>query len=241
MDGRVAVEDSVGVSRPVTGKMLRDAFWADASPLTFGLIQARNDSLFLGPLELLRFGRATVTRSGVRWPIEGGLLARGPGGRLSFDTADGHLVAALEGYRPALPRAVYALTQLPVHHLWTRLHLLRVRGRLPSPGLPVEPAGRIAAAAIDVGFCVALAAVVGRRRRLATLLGIAAGYHIACWTLSGRTLGGAVMKQRVVSVDGSRLSVGQALVRLLTLPVAAMSRRNLHDEAAGTEVVGTIQ
>jgi RDD family len=241
VDGRVAVEDSVEMPRAVTGKTLRDAFWADVSTLTLGLLRARDNSLFFGPLELLRFGPDNVTRSGVEWSIEGGLLARAPGGRLSFESANGRLVASLEDYRPVLPRAVYALTQVPVHHLWTRLHLLRVRGRLPSPGVPVDPSRRLAAAAIDFGFCVALAAVVARRRRVVTVLGIASGYHIACWTLSGRTLGGALMKQRVVAVDGSRLSAGQAVVRLLMVPIAAMSGRNLHDEVAGTEVIDRIQ
>jgi uncharacterized RDD family membrane protein YckC len=69
------------------------------------------------------------------------------------------------------------------------------------------------------------------------LLGIAAGYHVACWSLSGVTVGGAVMRQRVVAVDGSKVSIGQALVRLALLPLAAVRRCDIHDEIAGTEVV----
>ena len=69
------------------------------------------------------------------------------------------------------------------------------------------------------------------------LLGVVAGYHVACWTFGGRTLGGAVMKQRVVAVDGSDVSTGQAIVRLAALPIAAVRRRSSHDEIAGTEVV----
>jgi hypothetical protein len=38
-------------------------------------------------------------------------------------------------------------------------------------------------------------------------------------------------------VDGSGLSAGQAAVRLAALPVAALRRRNVHDEIAGTDVV----
>jgi hypothetical protein len=221
----------------VTGKTLRDSFWADIPALTLGLVHAHDNSLWLGRLELLHFGPAQVTQTGVAWPIEGGLAARAPGGRLRFESLHGRLVASIEGYQPLLPRALYLLTQLPVHHLWTRLHLLRVRGRQPAPGLPVDPARRLAAAAIDLGFCVVVASVIGGRRRIPVLFGIAAGYHVACWTLSGRTLGGAVMKQRVVSVDGSGLSAGQAIVRLASLPVAALRRRNVHDEIAGTDVV----
>jgi hypothetical protein len=45
------------------------------------------------------------------------------------------------------------------------------------------------------------------------------------------------MKQRVVTVDGSGLSPGQAMVRLALLPVAAARRRSVHDEIAGTDVI----
>jgi hypothetical protein len=151
---------------------------------------------------------------------------------------DGRLVASVEDYQPRLPRALYVLTQLPVHHLWTRLHLLRVRGRQPAPGVPADPGRRLRAAAIDAGVCLALAAVIGRRRRgIPVLFAIAAGYHVACWSLSGRTLGGAVMRQRVVAADGSGLSAGQAIVRLASLPLAVVLWRNVPDEIAGTDVV----
>jgi uncharacterized RDD family membrane protein YckC len=145
----------------------------------------------------------------------------------------------VDGYRPMLPMALYRLTQLPIHHLHARLLLLRVRGRRPAPGVPAAPAKRLAAAAIDLGFCASLAAMSGKRGRLPALVGIAVGYHLACWSLGGRTLGGLVMGQRVVAVDGSRLSPGQALVRLGALPAAALRLRAEHDQAAGTDVVET--
>ena len=220
----------------VTGKALRDSFWSDIQELTLGLVRGHDNALRLGPVELIRLGPARVTRTGVSWPIEGGLLARAPGGRLRFETLGGRLVGSLEGYQPALPRAVYVVTQLPVHLLWTRLHLLRVRGRSPAPGPTADPRNRLAAGAIDAALCVALASIAGRRRRFTVLIGITAGYHVACWTMSGRTLGGAIMNQRVVAVDGSNLSAGQALLRLVTLPLAAI-RRNIHDDIAGTDVV----
>jgi uncharacterized RDD family membrane protein YckC len=94
----------------------------------------------------------------------------------------------------------------------------------------------MAAGAIDAAVCIALAAAIRRRRRVAVLLGITAGYHIACWTAAGRTLGGAAMNQRVVAADGSPLTAGQAIVRLMALPLAAL-RKNIHDEIAGTDVV----
>ena len=220
----------------VSGKTLRDAYWANAQKLTFGLVRTKDNALFFGPLELMRFGPPAVTRNGVTWPIKSGLLVRQPGGRLRFESVPGRLLASVDGYEPSLPRFLYALTQLPIHHLWTRLHLLRVRGRLPAPGLPAEPSRRMAAGAIDAAVCIALAAAVGRRRRVAVLLGITAGYHVACWTAAGRTLGGAAMNQRVVAADGSPLTAGQAIVRLMALPLAAL-RKNIHDEIAGTDVV----
>jgi hypothetical protein len=235
-DGRVSTEDSVAMPTAITGKTLRDSYWTDIRRLTFGLVQTRDNSLFLGPVELMRFGLPAVTRTGVTWPIRSGLLVRRPGGRLRFETRSGRLVASVEDYEPALPRALYVLTQLRVHQLWTRLHLLRLRGRLPAPGVPADPSRRLAAGAIDAALCLTLAAVVARRRRVVVLLGIAAGYHVACWTTSGRTLGGALMSQRVVAVDGSRPTAGQAILRLMALPLGAL-RRNLPDEISGTDVV----
>jgi hypothetical protein len=222
----------------ITGKALRDTFAADIEWLTFGLIRVSDGSLRFGPVELIRFGRPRITKSSVKWPIEGGLLARGPGGHLRIELLYGRLVESLDGYRPMLPRAPYALTQVPMHHLLTRLHLLRARGREPLPGPPAARSRRVAAAAIDAGVCISMAAIIGRRRpRLPVLMGIAAGYHVACWSLSGATVGGAVLRQRVVAVDGSKVSVGQALVRLALLPLALARMSSVHDEIAGTEVV----
>jgi hypothetical protein len=238
VDGKVALQDSVSMPRPVTGKELRDSFPTDIEALTFRLIRLRDNALRLGPLELIRFGRPRITATSVQWPIEGGLLARSAGGHLRTELLYGRLVESLQGYKPMLPRPIYALTQVPVHHLLTRLHLLRVRGRRPEPGPRSDGSRRIAAGAIDAAYCLTMATLVGRgRRRLPVLIGFAAGYHLACWTLSGVTLGGAVMRQRVVAVDGSRLTIGQALVRLALLPVAAVRKRNVHDEIAGTEVI----
>jgi hypothetical protein len=236
VDGTVEIEDSVAMPNAVTGTALENAFWSDIRALTLGLVRGVENTIRLGPLELITFGRPNVTRGSVEWPIEGGLLARAPGGRLRVELLDSRLVASVDGYHPMLPRFLYVVTQLPIHHLWTRLHLLRLRGRLPAPGPPADPSRRLVAATIDAGVCLTLAIATGRRRRIPTLVGIAAGYHLACWSISGRTLGGAAMNQRVVAVDGSRVSVGQAIVRLALLPLAAVRMRNVHDEIAGTDV-----
>jgi hypothetical protein len=236
-DGRVTFQDSVATPHPVTGRDLGESFFQDMTWLTLGLVRRRGSSLFLGPLEIIRFGRARTGRASVELPIEGGLIAGEPGGRLRIQAAGGRLTAAVEGYRPSLPKPIYVLTQLPFHHLIVRLHLLRERGRQPSPGMPAAPTKRALAAAIDIGLCAAVAVVAGRRRRLATFAGIVAVYHVAGWTISGRTVGGLVTEQRVVSIDGSPVTIGQSLVRLLTLPLAAARMRAVHDEIAGTEVI----
>src|ERR1700693_2124584 len=235
--GQIATQDSVAISREPTGRELHDGYLHGIQEVTLGLVQARGTALYLGPLELLRFGPATITGSAVEWPIVGGMTARAPGGSFRIEAAGGRLVASGDGYRPRLPLPLYALTQLPVHHLLTRLHLLRVRGREPAPGSAAAPHGRRRAAAVDVAFCFTLAGIAGRRRRLPLLLGIAAVYHVACWSTSGRTLGGLVVGERVVAVDGSQPSLMQSVVRLLSLPLAWITRRAVHDELAGTDVI----
>jgi hypothetical protein len=233
----VTLEDSVASVRRVTGAELRDGFLSDMATLTLGLVRQRGSSLFLGPLEIIRFGAAKTTRSSVDLPIEGGLLVGDRGGSLRIQTGKGRLTASVDGYRPRLPRPVYVVTQLPFHHLILRLHLLRERGRLPTPGVPVAPTRRVAAAAIDIGLFALVALVAGKRRRTAAIAAIAAGYHVACWSISGRTVGGIIARQRVVSVDGSRVTAGQAVIRLLAVPLAALRMRAVHDEIAGTEVI----
>jgi hypothetical protein len=236
-EGIVAIQDSVAFSGPVTGIALRDGFLQDIARITLGLVGVRGNALVLGPLELLRFGQPVVRRSAVEWPIDGGLLAAGPGGSLRIEAARGRLAASVDGYRPSLPRPLYALTQLPLHHLLTRVHLLRVRGREPAAGAAAASQDRLLAAAIDVGLCAGLAALTGRRPRLRLLLGITAAYHVACWSISGRTLGGLVMGQRVVAIDGSPPSIGQSVIRLLTLPASWVRKRPDHDQIALTDVV----
>ena len=237
--GQVWVEDAVEAPRPPAPEQLRDAFLADTAALTFGLVRARNDALYAGPVELLRFGPPRTNERGVTWTIEGGALAAAPGGRLRLYIDDGRLVARVEAFRPALPRPVYATTQLLVHHALVRLVLLRLRGRRPAAGVPADVSSRLAAGAIDFAICGALTIALARRRRLRAFAGIAAGYHVAAWSVSGRTIGGALMNQRVVAVDGSPPTPVQAVLRILALPFAALRFRALHDEVAATEVITT--
>ena len=236
-DGKVSIREAVEVVRPLTGARLRDAFVESLPAMTLGLIRYKRDFLTLGPLELLRFGPPVMTRSSVTWPIEGGLLALRPGGEWRIQ-ATGRLVdATVTAYVPRLPRPLYVLSHLQVHLLFTRMFLLRLRGREPLPGTPAPSEDRVSAATVDAAMCWTLAGFVEGRKRLKTFLAVAVVYHVVCWSVSGRTLGGAVMGHRVVAVDGTRVTPQQAMLRLALLPLAWITWRPLHDRLAYTAVV----
>jgi RDD family protein len=228
---RVSTHASIAVARPLTGAKLRDAYGEAVTSVTFGAARMRGNSVVLGPLTLLRFGTPKVTRSGVDWPIEGGLLAGAPGGRWRVQASGGRVEATVTGYTPRLPKPVYSLTHLHVHQLFTRLYLLRLRGREPAPGAIATRDQRFRAGSVDAALCLTLA------RRPARFLAVAAVYHVVCWSLWGRTLGGLVTRQRVVAVDGSRLTPAQSLLRFVLLPVSWFTGRPLHDELVGSEVI----
>ena len=234
--GRVATHDEVDVPVPMSGARLRDAYLEALRRLTFGLVRFRGRSIVAGPIELLRFGKPSVTRAAVDWPIEGGLLAGAPGGHWRIHSAGGKVEASVSGYRPRLPRPLYTVSHLQVHLLFTRLYLLGLRGRDPLPVGLASSADRFRAASVDAALCGLLTRLSGRRswRRL---VAITAVYHVACWSTSGQTLGGLVMRQRVVSVAGSRLVPGQAVLRLVLLPLSWIEWRPLHDNVAGTTVI----
>jgi hypothetical protein len=212
---------------------LRDAFFESIGRLTFGLVQARRWSFWVGPLLMLEFGDPRPHGHGWRWPIRRGLLTRAAAGEFGFEWRDGRLLGNVNEYRPAMPEPAYGLLQLPVHRHVTRLFLLWVRGRAPAPGVPAEPALRLAAGAADLLLC----ALIARRRGLPALLALTAAYHAGLWAIGGRTPGAYLFGQRVVAVDGTRAAPGQALLRLATVPLALYRRRALHDELAGTEVI----
>jgi hypothetical protein len=180
----------------------------------------------------MRFGPPEPTKDGWRYPLLAGELLGEPGGSLEIGWRQGKLFAAVHGYRPALPGPVYRWTQYLFHHFQTRVVLLRLRGRVPETAPPATPAARLAAGAIDLGVCLLLAG--GKPRRA---LAVAAGYHLGAWALGGYTAGGLLLGQRVVAVDGSAATPGQAALRLAALPLALLRLRAVHDEVAGTEVV----
>jgi len=236
VNGTVAVEDSVASSTSLSGDLLRTTFLPSITTVTLGMIRVRNRSLCLGPIRLITFGPPKMSSSSVSWPIEGGWLVASAGGRFTVESTGGELRASLDGYRPMLPRSMYEATQLRLHHSLVRVQLLRLAGLAPPQAQP-PPASRAAAAAIDGALCAGLALVFARRRRVRAFTRIAIGYHLACWATSGRTLGGRVMRQRVVSIDGTRLSLLQAALRLAALPLSVMRRYPAHDDIAATTVI----
>ncbi len=236
-DGRVDTEHSVAVEHLPDGDALRVAFVEAIRVFTLGLVTMQGSSLVAGRLQLLTFGRPKITKDAVEWPIEGGLLARADGGSWRLASTDGRVTATVDGYMPALARPIYTISHLQVHLLFTRLLLLRVRGRVPAPGRPAPRSDRLRAASVDVALCLTLGGIFGRRRRPATMLAFLAGYHVACWSISGRTLGGVVMRQRVVATDGSPVTPAQSLLRFVLLPLSWVSSRPVHDDIACTEVV----
>jgi hypothetical protein len=225
---------------PPPADELRDALFPALSRLTLGLVGWRPWELHLGPLQLLRFGPPQAVPNGWAWPIEGGLLAAQPGGSTGVASRPGEIGAFMKDYRPRLPGILYRVTQLRVHRLLSRIFLLQQRGRQPPPGMPAPPALRLAAAAIDLAVCAAAAQALPRRRRVAGGLLLTAIYHVGWWSLGGRTVGARLLGLRVASLDGAKLSPGQALLRLLAVPGAILTLRAGHDELAGTEVIADL-
>ena len=234
--GAVTVEDSVPTSAPVSGDLLRTAFMPSISAVTLGIVRLRDLTQYVGPFAVHRFGRPTIAKNSVTWPIEGGLLSAAPGGSITIESTATELKARVEGYRPMLPRAIYERTQLHLHHALVRIQLLRI-AELSPPGEPSSLPSRLAAAGIDFALCGGLTLVMGRRRRWRAFVRISAGYHLSSWVTSGQTLGGRVLSQRVVALDGSRVSPLQAALRLAALPLAILSRRPVHDNISATTVV----
>jgi uncharacterized RDD family membrane protein YckC len=76
------------------------------------------------------------------------------------------------------------------------------------------------------------------------------GYFVGFWSVTGETPGDRFMRVRVVSSDGGRIGLGQAVVRCVCLLLSALAlfiplllilfdtrRRALHDVLARTVVV----
>jgi len=219
-DGRVSTSASVAVPTAPTGADLRDSLPLEAvRDLTHGIVGVNGNSVVFDRSSccvLANRGSAATLWTGrskaACW--SDGLAATG-----EVKAGGGGVEATLVGYEPSLPLLLYTLTQLQVHQLFTRLYLLRLRGPEPLPGAPATSRNRLRAATVDAAFCLTLAGLTDGAACERTLA-IAIAYHVACWSLGGRTLGGLVVGQRVIAVDGSRLTPTQSLLRLVLLPVS---------------------
>ena len=124
-----------------------------------------------------------------------GRVARGAaGGRFAIES--GRETAVWRRRSTATARCfrgrIYAVTQLPLHHAWCVSSSCACAGACRLPGCrptsrPDSPRARSTPPSAR-----GIALVVARREALcARSLAIAAGYHVACWAVSGRTIGGA--------------------------------------------------
>src|SRR2546421_1836756 len=175
--GPIHTEDRVASPIEPESDRLRDSFFKAIRALTMGLVHGEPWRISLGPLTLHEFGEPESTPDGWSWRIGRGLLGARAGGTLSYEWRDGQLTATVDGYWPALPRPIYRATQLPLHHLVTRLFLLQLRGRVPPPGIPGGPAQRLAAAALDLVVCGGASLLFPRGRRLMAFPIVAVCYH----------------------------------------------------------------
>jgi hypothetical protein len=132
------------------GEHLGRVYWREVERITGRLVRARERQgsielrlLGRGPA-LLRFGapriEVTTTLVSCRYPIEGGLLARRPGGEIDFaQTGDGPTVlrSAIRGFFPSLAArtgspdwtgALYNRVQSRIHVVVSRRYFARLIG-----------------------------------------------------------------------------------------------------------------
>jgi len=108
---------------------------------TLWLARWRDDSLMLGPICILRFGPlrahgvARFTAAAGR-AIDGGLIARRPGGTMWYRVrSDGNnllLTAGISGFIPRLPRFAFQMVQLPLHRATVRRAMRNLAAQLDS-------------------------------------------------------------------------------------------------------------
>lgn len=156
--GAVASQQRLRVARPVVAvsaegaRELGRAYWEEVERFTRGFVRARPHAggvelALLGRLVLLSFGPAETRLDGdsvvCRHPILGGLLARVPGGAISFSQQAGdspELRSTITGFQPRLGArpgrpgwtgALYAHVQARLHGAVGRRYFARLeRGGL---------------------------------------------------------------------------------------------------------------
>lgn len=160
-DGAVGSEQRLPLPAPVVesspegAALLGRAYWREVERSTRGLVRPAEhsgglDLRFCNRVRLLRFGRPELEATGdtvtCRYPIVGGLLARAPGGSISFTQRSGggaepELSSTIAGFHPRLAArpgrpdwtgALYAHVQARIHRAVGR----RYFERLLREGLP---------------------------------------------------------------------------------------------------------
>ncbi|HXV57784.1 MAG TPA: hypothetical protein VD704_07945 [Gaiellaceae bacterium] len=132
---------------PEGAALLGRAYWREVERFTRGLVRPDEhpgglDLRLCSRVRLLRFGRPELEAAGdtvtCRYPIVGGLLARAPGGSISFvqrGGAEPELSSTIAGFHPRLAArpgrpdwtgALYAHVQARVHRAVGRRYFERL-------------------------------------------------------------------------------------------------------------------
>jgi hypothetical protein len=128
-DGTVTSRQSAPVEGALPAERLGELYWEELARLVPGLVRVRPgpELRLLGLVPLLRL----VPRGPATYEIAGGLL--GASGTLTLALAGGVASVTVAGFRPRLPRALYAIEER-VHVALSRRFLARVRREAAAEG-----------------------------------------------------------------------------------------------------------
>ncbi len=138
----VESEERTDAPRPVVetsvegGRRLASAYWREVERTTRGLVRVRHapegSALRALGTSLIKFGpphiQAAEHRVSCRYPIEGGLLARRPGGSITFAQDGSVLISSISGFHPRLATlpVLYAHVQARIHAVVSRRYFARL-------------------------------------------------------------------------------------------------------------------
>ena len=127
---------SIVEASPEGGRRMADAYWREVERTTRGLVRVRRspEKLVLRALgaTLLEFGLPTIEAAGDRvaccYPIEGGLLARRPGGWIAFAQEGRVLTSSISGFHPRLGSlpGIYSHVQARIHAAVSKRYFARL-------------------------------------------------------------------------------------------------------------------
>ena len=127
---------AIGEASQADGRRLAAAYWREVERTTAGLVRVREtrEGLALRAFgaPLLRFGLPDIEAAGdrvtCRYPIEGGLLARRPGGSIAFAQNGKVLTSTISGFHPRLGLlpGLYSHVQARIHAAVSRRYFARL-------------------------------------------------------------------------------------------------------------------